>query len=335
MERRANTIQTITEDMQEGLVLLDKKGMILSANQSAIRLLGDEEKLYNGVHILQLTREMTIINHIKEALQGQSKDAVLTFGHKTMQVLINPVFENDRNNGVILLFLDITEKANAEQIRREFSANVSHELKTPLTSILGFSELLSSGMSKDDNITHFAGKINSEIKRLITLIDDIIKLSELDEGTGKKQWETFDLLDLAESVAEELAYIATEKNVSIQVKGEPLVITANQGMLGELLFNLLDNSIKNTLPGGKVTVDYERTDDTTTIQVTDTGMGIASEHLDRVFERFYQVDKSRTKKSGGTGLGLSIVKHIAQYHNGQASIVSEVGKGTTVTVVLK
>ena len=334
MEGRAKTNRAITEDMREGLLLLDAEGMILSANVSALRLLGDPVKEYTGRHILQLTRDMTIINKIKEAFAGQSGNTVLTIGHKTVQVFINPVFEEDSVDGAIILFLDITEKANAEQIRREFSANVSHELKTPLTSILGYSEIISSGMGKGDDIAVFAGKINTEIKRLITLINDIIKLSELDESTGEMQLESFDLLRLANSTADDLAHLAGEKEVTVEVTGEPMEIKANQSMVGELMFNLLDNGIKNNRSGGKVILSLRRNGEETVIQVRDNGIGIASEHLDRVFERFYQVDKSRSQKSGGTGLGLSIVKHIAQYHNGYATIESKEGEGTTVTAVL-
>ena len=335
MDERAKTIQAITEDMQEGLLLLDAEGVILSANISALRLLGDPSKAYAGQHILQLTRNMPVINHIKEAFAGQSGNTVLSFGHKTIQVFVNPVFEKDNIRGAILLFLDITEKANAEQIRREFSANVSHELKTPLTSILGYSEIISSGMSKGAEITTFAGKINTEIKRLIVLINDIIKLSELDESTGEKQLETFDLLELTQATAEELAGLALAKEVSVEVSGEKLAINANRSMVGELLFNLLDNGIKNNRPGGLVQVSFTRQGKAVVIRVRDTGIGIDRMHLDRVFERFYQVDKSRSQKAGGTGLGLSIVKHIAQYHNGYANIESQKGEGTTVTAVLR
>ena len=335
MEDRLKTIQAITEDMREGLILLNSDGIILTANTSALHLLGDASQQYAGRHILQLTRDMTIINNVKEAFTGQSGSAVLTFDYKTVEAFINPVSGKDNVNGAILLFLDVTEKANAEQIRREFSANVSHELKTPLTSILGYSEIINSGMGKSEDIADFTAKINTEVKRLITLVNDIIKLSELDESTGDKQMESFNLLVLANTTVSDLAALAAEKDVTIEVTGKETEITANRNMVGELLFNLLENSIKNNRPGGSVTVCFERLGKETIIQVKDTGIGIAREHIDRVFERFYQVDKSRSKKTGGTGLGLSIVKHVAQYHNGHASIESEAGKGTTVTAVLK
>ena len=335
MDERAKTLQAITEDMQEGLLLLDAEGLILSANLSALRLLGDPSKEYAGRHILQLTRNMPVINQIKDAFAGQSGNLTLSFGHKTIHVFVNPVFDKDDIRGAILLFLDITERANAEQIRREFSANVSHELKTPLTSILGYSEIISSGMSKGAEITTFAGKINTEIKRLIVLINDIIKLSELDESTGEKHLETFDLLELAQATAEELAGLAAAKEVNVAVDGTQLEINANRSMVGELIFNLLDNGIKNNRPGGLVQVSWARKGKEVAIQVRDTGIGIDRSHLDRVFERFYQVDKSRSQKAGGTGLGLSIVKHIAQYHNGYAAIESQKDRGTTVTATLR
>lgn len=335
LEKRANTIQAITEDMQEGLLLLDVKGNILSANSSAIRLLGDESKLYTDKNILELTRNKNILDHIKIALGGSASDININFGHKTVQLFFNPVIENKKPSGAIVLFLDITEKANAEKMRREFSANVSHELKTPLTSILGFSEIISSGMTKSEDIPYFAGKINTEVKRLIALIEDIGNLSELDESSGERQMEDFDLLELARSVTADLKQAATEREVTLEIKGASLPIKANKGMIGELLNNLMDNGIKNNKPGGKVAVAFAKTDGIITIKVSDTGIGIAKKHLSRVFERFYQVDKSRSKKTGGTGLGLSIVKHIAQYHNGYVDIESAEGRGTTVSVMLR
>lgn len=335
LEKRANTIQAITEDMQEGLVLLDVKGNILSANSSAIRLLGDESKLYTDKNILELTRDKNILDHIKLALGGSASDITISFGHKTVQLFFNPVIENKKTSGAIVLFLDITEKANAEKMRREFSANVSHELKTPLTSILGFSEIINSGMTKSEDIPYFAGKINAEVKRLIALIEDIGNLSELDESSGERQMEDFDLLELARSVTADLKEAATEREVTLEIKSGSLPIKANKGMIGELFYNLMDNGIKNNKPGGKVAVAFAKTDGIITIKVSDTGIGIAKKHLSRVFERFYQVDKSRSKKTGGTGLGLSIVKHIAQYHNGYVDIESEEGRGTTVSVMLR
>jgi len=239
------------------------------------------------------------------------------------------VHDNEMTGGVILIH-DISEKYEAEKQRREFSANVSHELKTPLTTISATAEMIENGMAQTEDIRDFAGKITTQAKRLIYIIEDIIKLSEFDEGTIVAENTEFDLFKLAESVVEVLYQKAEDKNVSVDLVGERFSVTANMQMIDELIFNLIDNAIKYNKDNGSVTVSLFKEGNGFKIVVADTGIGIAEEHRNRVFERFYRADKSRSKKTGGTGLGLSIVKHITEYHGGSVVLTSALDKGTTV-----
>lgn len=334
LEERANTIKTIIQDMREGLILLDEKGTILSANASALRLFCENPQDYTGKNIRELFRSPELLAGVKTALSGSTSDLSANFDGKTVQLFFDPVKQGNRLQGAIVLFLDITEKANAEQMRREFTANVSHELKTPLTTISALSEMVSSGMAKEEDVPEFNAKIRAEAQRMITLINDILRLAELDEGTGANMRETFDLLPLAESVKSSLSGLATEKGVHIQIQSGALELCANRTMLEELLINLTENAIKYNRPEGSVTLSFSRSEDEVNIKVSDTGIGIEKEHLPRIFERFYRVDKSRSKKTGGTGLGLSIVKHIAIDHGGRVEIESKPGEGTSISVIL-
>jgi two-component system phosphate regulon sensor histidine kinase PhoR len=331
LESKANTIKTITEGMKEGLLLIDQEGNVLSANQSAITYLNSKFASFEGRNILELSRDIHFVGGVKTALTGENAEITAIYQNKTVQVFFNPVLQV----GAIVLFLDITEKANAEKIRREFSANVSHELKTPLTTINGYAEIIESGMAKVEDVQLFIGKIKSESTRMIHLVEDIIHLSEFDENNIVKSFQSFELLDLTKEVSERLITLAQEKSVSITVEGEPFEIHANQRMIDELLYNLIDNGIKYNKVNGNVTISLSKMDDGVKIVVSDTGIGIPTEHIDRIFERFYRVDQSRSKKTGGTGLGLSIVKHVAQLHGGSARLTSDIGKGTSVEVVIK
>lgn len=331
LENKANTIKTITEGMKEGLLLIDHEGIVLSANQSAITYLNGKFESFEGKNILELTRDVSFMGGVKTALNGENAEITAIYQNKTMQVFFNPVLQV----GVIVLFLDITEKANIEKIRREFSANVSHELKTPLTTINGYAEMIESGMVKTEDVHQFIGKIKSESTRMINLVEDIIHLSEFDEGNIEKAVQSFDVLNLAKEVSDRLTTMAQEKSVTIQVDGDPLVITANQRMIDELIYNLIDNGIKYNKLNGIVSVSLSKIDGGAKIVVSDTGIGIPAEHIERIFERFYRVDQSRSKKTGGTGLGLSIVKHVAQFHGGHAKLTSEIGKGSSVEVLIK
>jgi two-component system phosphate regulon sensor histidine kinase PhoR len=339
LQNRTATIETITKDMKEGLILLDPGCLILSANQSALELFGTggpPDASYVDRHILELTRNRGILQNIRAALNGVSGETALEFGARTVQVFFDPVYYDQNIHGAIILFLDITEKVAAEESRRQFSANVSHELKTPLTVISGLSEMMAGGMVKNGDMPEFVRKIHDEAKRLIALIEDVIQLSQWDEAAdgSEKHMDTFDLRQLAVSVAGGLKPLADEKDVQMEIAGESFEIRANRGMLTELLQNLLDNGVKYNRRGGSLTVRLSKEADFAAIRVADTGIGIPRAHVGHIFERFYRVDPSRSKKTGGTGLGLSIVKHIAQYHHGYVEIESEEGAGTTMTVKL-
>jgi len=335
LAERTTTIQTITRDMREGLILLDSNGLILSANDSAMRIFNVNIQEYLNRNILELTRRLDFLERVRAALNGEASDTTLEFASRIIQIFFDPVWHNNGIHGAILLFLDITEKANAEKLRREFTANVSHELKTPLTVISGLSEMIVLGMAREEDTREFANKIKSETERMIALVNDVLKLSELDENSEDKHFETFDLRLLAESAASRLSLLLREKNVNIDISGGDFDINANKNMVAELLFNLIENAIKYNVENGRIGVTLTKTESETKIEVSDTGIGVSEEHIPRMFERFYRVDKSRTKKTGGTGLGLSIVKHIALYHGGAAAIESVKGAGTKVTVTLK
>ena len=326
--KKSRVIDAITGNMNEGLILTNNYGTVLSANKSAASILGIKT-IPVGKNILVTTRNIAVLEHIQTALSGENTNLVLEIGRKTYHIFFSSV-----DNGVLILFLDITEKAKAEKMRREFTANVSHELKTPLTTISGYAELMSNSMVKPEDITDVSGKMKSESDRLLALIEDIMRLSELDEADGEKSFEQFDLTDLTCEVAESLKRKADENKITISVPKEKYMITANRPMMFELLYNLIDNAIKYNKQSGNVTVTASQTEKGVEISVKDTGIGIDKKHHDRVFERFYRVDKSRSKKIGGTGLGLSIVKHIAMYHEGKVEIESEEGKGTKIKVTL-
>ena len=329
LKNRADTIQAIMDSMREGLVIISGKKEILSANASALALFGLKEA---PAILFELTRNWEITDCANRAIAGERCEYILETGGRITQVYFSPV-EHERGDGAILFFLDITERANAEQIRREFSANVSHELKTPLTVIAGLSEMLCTGMARQEDALSFAERIHAESVRLQALIDDIIKLSELDEG-GEVQRQLVDLYALAESALAALKPLADEKKILARLEGEHIVMMAQQQQMHELLFNLIDNGIKYNRQGGELTVAITKEGGRVQIRVRDTGIGIPKDKLSRVFERFYRVDSSRSRQTGGTGLGLSIVKHIALVHGGHVEVESEEGMYTEVKVFL-
>ena len=326
--KKGAVIDAITGNMNEGLILTSKNGTVLSANKSAISVLGINTTPI-GKSILETTRNVIVLEHMKTALSGENNNVILEIANRTYHIFFSSV-----DNGALILFLDITEKAKAEKRRREFTANVSHELKTPLTTISGYAELMSNGVVKQEDVTAVSVKMKSESDRLIALIEDIMRLSELDEADDKKSFEPFNLTDLIADVAENLNPKAEEHSITVDIPKEKHTITANRPMMFELFYNLIDNAIKYNKQGGSVTVSVTQTDKGTAISVKDTGIGVEKKHHDRIFERFYSVDKSRSKKIGGTGLGLSIVKHISAYHGGTARIESEMGKGTEIKIEL-
>lgn len=324
--------EIISENMSEGLVLTDKNGYILTHNKSAENFLGAGAEI-NGENILTVNRSESFREIFESIMAGKHYAKVLEHSGKYYEITGSPVFEESSAvHGAVILIIDITEKEKRERLRREFTANVSHELKTPLTSILGISDMLKNGMVASADIKSFAGDINKETTRLISLVDDIIKLSALDEGAYSAETEKVNLLAAAESVKESLSPVAEKSGIVINVSGEPAEITAGKSLIFEMIYNLCDNAVKYNKENGRVDIKTGTADGKSFISVSDTGIGIPEEHLDRIFERFYRVDKGRSKQSGGTGLGLSIVKHIAASAGGHLNVGSVPGKGTEITV---
>lgn len=325
------TISVITENMVEGMILLDIGDNILSVNRSAVRLLSSAFRGGEGRHICELTRNPEILDLISRSKEEKSVSGVIGAGGRKLRAFVNNTGEN---SGTVLLLVDITESFNAEEMRRCFSANVSHELKTPLTTISGFGEMMESGVLTDkEDVKKYGGLIHRESSRLLSLINDIIRLSELDEGGDSLEVRELDMNAVAEEVCAMLSDKAAKNGISLEHTGKSVTITANEGMLSEVIYNLADNAIKYNTEGGFVRVDVSGTENTAVLTVSDSGIGIPPEHIEHVFERFYRVDKSRSKQRGGTGLGLSIVKHIVGVMGGSIDISSEVGKGTEITVV--
>ncbi len=334
LQAQQEDFAALTSHMSEGLILLDTKANVLTVNQSAIYLLGAEKISYRGKNILTLSRNLILHRAAETALSGRHCVDLLLIKNRTCQLFASPVYENTTVKGAILLILDVTEQQKAEKIRREFSANVSHELKTPLTSISGYAELIKNNMAKAEDISTFAERIYLEADRLVALVDDIIQLSGLDEKNIQLPPEKINLLELTNLIALRLLPQAKEKNVSINVAGDSIHIFAVKQMMDELISNLCENAIKYNKPNGKVKIDISQQNETAVLTVSDTGVGIPREHQDRVFERFYRVDKSHSKQTGGTGLGLSIVKHIAEYHKAAIKLESTENNGTKITVIL-
>ncbi len=331
IRRRQVEFKAITENMSEGFILLDKKSEIISYNKSALSILGAHE-VNDGEHFIALNRSHEFVSAVGSALEGRHSDYLITLGQKVYKVFANPVTADGETSGVVIVILDITETKKREEIRQEFTSNVSHELRTPLTSISGISELLMNGMVKEEDIPKFSKNIHDEAGRLIGLVNDIIKLSRLDEGRISSENEQVDLEQTVLDIKEKLNIIAKKRNVTFITKTEPIVIDANRSVLNEMIYNLCDNAIKYNMQDGFVTVTVGLTDGKPSITVADTGIGIPPEHIDRVFERFYRVDKSHSKEIGGTGLGLSIVKHAAEYLGATLHIESQENIGTEVSI---
>ena len=326
LQRKTDEFIQITSNMQEGLVVLDKETHIRSINSAAMQIFGAEQSCV-GSSFFQVNRSNALRQALNDALDRGHGSAVLELEGRAYRFDMSSIQSEGNLLGAVILAVDVTESQNAEQMRREFSANVSHELKTPLQGIIGSAELLESGMVKPEDTPRFVGHIRQEASRLVNLIEDIIRLSQLDEGVDLPK-ENVDVLELAEDVKAILEASAAEKQVSISVSGAGFTVMGVRGMLHEVVYNLCDNAIKYNVPGGRVTVHAENN----CLIVSDTGIGIPAEHKDRIFERFYRVDKSHSKASGGTGLGLSIVKHAVAYHNAEIALESTPGKGTTITI---
>lgn len=331
LKQKKDEFLAVTSNMSEGLVLLNSQGTILSINNAALTIL-EADKSCVGEDILTVNRSLEMQKLLEEARTGQRSETKLCLSGREYQLDASPIISGGNIRGVALLLFDITERENAEQLRREFTANVSHELKTPLHSISGCAELMKNGMVKPEDTVRFAGQIYSEAQRLINLVEDIIRLSRLDEGAEDMQRERIDLYALSGSVLDSLGNEAKENNISMELCGGPAYIWGVRQLVSGMIYNLCDNAIKYNREGGSVKLTVSNEGEFSVLNVSDTGIGIPPEHQSRVFERFYRVDKSHSKEVGGTGLGLSIVKHSAMVHNAKIDLQSTPGKGTSITV---
>nr|WP_317349295.1 ATP-binding protein [uncultured Blautia sp.] len=331
--RSQEEFSIITENMQEGLLVIDPYTMILSGNSSAWKIFQVSQSLV-GQSVYSLDRDEEFRKVIEEVLAGKHGNTLLRLDQEFVQLIANPVEREGKTVGAVLLLMNETEKVQRENLRREFSANVSHELKTPLTSISGFAEIIQDGFVKEEDIKKFAGRIYREAQRLIRLVEDTIKISQLDEGENPYEWENTDLYLIAKNVCSNLKEIAEKKDVHLYIDGERMICRTVRPILEEVLYNLCDNGIKYNKQNGTVTISLIDLGDDIQIAVEDNGIGIPREDRNRVFERFYRVDKSHSKEIGGTGLGLSIVKHGVGFLGGTLGMISEENKGTRITITL-
>ena len=331
--RNQEEFSIITENMQEGLLVIDPYTMILSGNSSAWRIFQVNEPGI-GQSVYSLDRDEDFRKVIEHVLEGKHGNALLRLDNEFVQLIANPVTRDGKIVGAVLLLMNETEKIQRENLRREFSANVSHELKTPLTSISGFAEIIQDGFVKEEDVKKFAGRIYREAQRLIQLVEDTIKISQLDEGENPYEWENVDIYSVARNVCGNLKEIAQKKNVHLYIDGERLICRTVRPIFEEILYNLCDNGIKYNKDNGTVTIHLKDLGNAIQISVEDNGIGIPREDRNRVFERFYRVDKSHSKEIGGTGLGLSIVKHGVAFLGGTLKLTSEVDSGTEITVTL-
>lgn len=330
LSRSQNEFNAITSNMSEGLIVLNKDGVVVSLNTAARKIFEAEEDSI-GKDFLTIDRTPEISRAIKETLSGKKQELEYEKNGRNYDLCINQIVEKDEVIGVLLLAIDNTEKIQAEQNRREFTANVSHELKTPLQSIIGSADLIESGLVKPEDMPRFIGHIKTDAARLVSLVSDIIRLSQLDENT-EMNWENVDAFSVAKEALEMVGPIAESRNISLTIKGEPAPLTSVHKLLYDIIYNLCDNAVKYNKEGGFVKVNVKTAGDKVQVAVSDNGVGIAPADQSRVFERFYRVDKSHSRESGGTGLGLSIVKHAVAYLKGSISLESTLRKGTTITV---
>lgn len=327
LSRRMREFSAMTENMSEGFLLIDLRGHVLTENHSASMLLPTDAD-----NIAQCSQR-ELCQAAQQALTGQRCERLLQQGERTLSVIASPVLESGQVTGAVVLTLDVTEREQREKLRREFSANVSHELKTPLTSISGFAELMSQGLVPPDKVREFSLDIQKECTRLTNLVEDIIDLSRLEEGGGDMTWEDIDLYTLCDDVLQSLEPVAKRQAVTLRLAGESLQVRGVYQVLREMIYNLCDNAIKYNRSGGSVTVTVARSAGRASVTVADTGIGIPYEDQSRVFERFYRVDKSHSRAIGGTGLGLSIVKHAAALHGAEIKLQSQPEDGTVITVL--
>ena len=329
-KQKQEEFKLITENMSEGLLIIDKDFNILSYNQAAKTLLDVDDA--ENKSVLSFNRSRGFRNTIETALSGERAENDITHDENTYNLIANPVYENEKIIGAVIVIIDITESVKREQLRQEFTSNVSHELKTPLTSISGFAEMMKSGGTPDETVVDFSTSIYDEAQRLITLVSDIMKISELDEGVIPFEKEQVDLRELSKDIIKRLAPVANKRNITLNVIGDTAYVSGTRKILDEMIYNLCDNAIKYNKENGTVDVIINESKSKVNLTVRDTGIGIPQGEQSRVFERFYRVDKSHSKLVGGTGLGLAIVKHAAAYHDAEISLESIVGKGTSVTI---
>lgn len=330
IEQRQSEFDTIISKIKEGMILLDNNCRIISINQAAQDILQTDQTCL-GKDMLQIIRNLSLNNWLEKGLQGRKQEGILQLDDSHYKVIVRPIQSEDKVTGLALLFFDVTEQLQAEQLRREFTANVSHELKTPLHLISGYSEMLASDVVAQKDVPQFAEKIHSESQRMIQLVEDIIKLSHLDESE-ELAMEPINLYQISEEVLESLSAKANERHINLHLLGKPAYITGNHALIHSLIYNLCDNAIIYNRDKGDVTVGITSNEDKIVLTVQDTGVGIAKDEQERIFERFYRVDKSRSKKLGGTGLGLSIVKHAVNQHHADIKVESQLGLGTKMTV---
>lgn len=332
LQKRQKEFDTIISKIKEGMILLDDQARIVSINEEALKLFQINDD-WHGRFMMEVSRDLTLKDLIDQGLKGKKKEANIDIENNHYRVLVRPTTDNNRVTGLVVLLFDVTDQLQMDQLQREFTANVSHELKTPLHVISGYSELLANQMVPNEEVPQFAAKIHKESERLVKLVEDIINLSHLDEQEKLPQ-ETVNLYDLTQKVLEGLQAKADKKHIQINFNGEEAILRGNPVLLNSLVYNLCDNAITYNHEKGQVNVTLKNSPDTITLEVSDTGLGIAEKDKKRIFERFYRVDKSRSKIVGGTGLGLSIVKSALDFHNGSIKVDSHLGQGTTMTVLL-
>ena len=324
---------TITENMSEGFLILNDKSVVLSYNTSALRILDIREDQCSNQNVLSINRSHEFRRAVEAALNGEAFEEVMEFRERKYLLMANPVTVSGAVKGAVLMMIDVTEKEEREELRKEFSANVSHELKTPLTTISGYAELMKDGLVKQEDVGRFSEKIYTEARRLISMIEAIIKLSRLDENQIIQEKEEVDLYQLALEIKNSLSMKAAEEGIDIQVLGSPCKVSGVRQILYEMLYNLMENAVKYNDRGGHVFVTAAVMEGRAAVIVEDDGIGIPPEDADRIFERFYRGDKSHSSEREGTGLGLSIVKHGAKYHGAKIEVESEVGRGTKIAVI--
>lgn len=335
LREKQEEFTAITENMREGFIIVDSRADVISYNSSALRILGVELSAEQGenVNVLSFNRSGSFRQVVDQALEGERSEQNLELNGRFYQIIANPVEESGKRNGAVVVILDVTEQQGREELRREFTANVSHELKTPLTSISGYAEIMKDGLVQPADMQRFSEKIYQEAQRLITLVGDIIKLSQLDEGNVGLSRSAVDLREVVSDVLSRLRDNARKNQIDLVIKGGHAIVQGTPQILDEMIFNLCDNAIKYNKQGGWVMITVASENGSPTLTVEDNGIGIAESDQERIFERFYRVDKSHSKQIGGTGLGLSIVKHGAIYHKAKVEMESTLGKGTRIRLI--